>query len=238
MKPDRVVVGVREVETGELLHELYKPILADESSVPGDVARKLRDDQVCGHCMLATKISFINEMANLCERLGADVNAVRNGIGHDSRIGFQFLHSWRRLWRFVLPKDIRAMISLAKTVGMETQILTTVDMVNEKTKARHVRQDQATGGRRQAHGQNDCSLGLAFKPRTDDIREASALVLIKQLLAADARFGFMILKQCRTSRRSLATRSLTANAFIKRLMVPTYWQSYGMARNSAIRTSP
>ena len=135
------------------------------------------------NCLLATKISFINEMANICERVGADINQVRKGIGHDQRIGFAFLFPGVGYGGSCFPKDVRALISVATRNDVASRILQSVDDVNvaQKTvlfeKIRHYFQDEL-------RNQTIALWGLAFKPRTDDIREAPALVLIDQLLSA------------------------------------------------------
>jgi UDPglucose 6-dehydrogenase len=137
------------------------------------------------NCMLATKISFINEMANLCERVGADINDVRRGIGHDQRIGFAFLFPGVGYGGSCFPKDIRAMIATADGHGMDPAMLRSVDAVNQQQKGVLFRKLQQHFGEDLA-GRKIAIWGLAFKPRTDDIREAPALVLIDRLLEAGA----------------------------------------------------
>jgi UDPglucose 6-dehydrogenase len=137
------------------------------------------------NCMLATKISFINEMANLCETMKADINDVRIGIGHDSRIGFQFLFPGVGYGGSCFPKDVRAMISLAKQHGIRSRILESVDDVNEAQKTRiGMKVRELLGSNLQ--GKTVALWGLSFKPRTDDIREAPSLVLIRELLEGGA----------------------------------------------------
>ncbi len=137
------------------------------------------------NCLLATKISFINEMANLCESYHADINDVRRGIGHDQRIGFSFLFPGVGYGGSCFPKDIRAVIHMAKQVGVPSAMMDAVDAVNQAQK-------DVLGRKIHEHfdgaleGKTIAIWGLAFKPRTDDIREAPALVLIDQLLAAGA----------------------------------------------------
>src|SRR5262249_13380037 len=137
------------------------------------------------NCLLATKISFINEMANLCEAYGADINEVRRGIGHDSRIGFSFLFPGVGYGGSCFPKDIRAIIHMAQSRGLPAGMMEAVDSVNEAQKdvlARKILDHfQGPAG---ATGKTVALWGLAFKPRTDDVREAPALVLIDTLLAA------------------------------------------------------
>jgi UDPglucose 6-dehydrogenase len=138
------------------------------------------------NALLATKISFINEMANLCERMDADINDVRRGIGHDSRIGFAFLFPGVGYGGSCFPKDVRALTTLARKAGIEPLILEAVDAVNTHQKT--VMPDKITrhfGGK--LSGRVVAVWGLSFKPRTDDIREAPALVLIDRLLAGGAK---------------------------------------------------
>jgi UDPglucose 6-dehydrogenase len=138
------------------------------------------------NAMLATKISFINEMANLCERMGADINDVRRGIGHDERIGFQFLFPGAGYGGSCFPKDIRAIVSMSKQLGLSAPIMEAVDSVNEAQKQvlfRKIREHYGEG----LKGRTLAVWGLAFKPRTDDIREAPALSLIEALLVEGVR---------------------------------------------------
>src|SRR5690606_18932609 len=138
------------------------------------------------NAMLSTKISFINEMANLCERMGGDINDVRRGIGHDSRIGFSFLFPGVGYGGSCFPKDVRALQAMAVEHGVEPTMLRAVDAVNERQKS--VLKDkmlQHFGG--DLSGKTIAVWGLAFKPRTDDIREAPALVLIDWLLECGAK---------------------------------------------------
>lgn len=184
-KPDRVVVGVTRPEVGEVLHELYKPFLRTEHPFLVMGLESAEMTKYVANCLLATKISFINEMANLCERLKADINDVRRGIGHDQRIGFAFLFPGVGYGGSCFPKDVRALVDAAAKTGVETRILKSVDDVN--TAQKHVLFDKI---RRhfgeQLNGRTIALWGLSFKPRTDDIREAPALNLIDSLLAAGA----------------------------------------------------
>jgi UDPglucose 6-dehydrogenase len=182
-KPDRVVVGVRRAEVGERLHELYQPFLRTDRPFLVMTPESAEMTKYVANCMLATKISFINEMANLCERYAADINDVRRGIGHDSRIGFHFLHPGVGYGGSCFPKDIRAVIHMAQTKGVDCRMMEAVDTVNEAQKTVLVRKilDHLNG---EARGKTVAIWGLAFKPKTDDIREAPALVLIDALLEA------------------------------------------------------
>lgn len=185
-KPDRVVVGVSRPEISDTLHELYKPFLRTEHPFLSMELESAEMTKYVANCMLATKISFINEMANLCERVGADINQVRRGIGHDQRIGFSFLFPGVGYGGSCFPKDVSALISVAKSQQMEPAILNAVDRVN--TAQKRVLFEKVNNYFKGAlQGKTFAIWGLAFKPKTDDIREAPALVLIDQLLEAGAQ---------------------------------------------------
>ena len=211
-KPDRVVVGTddpngRGKTVAEVLHDLYRPFLRTERPFLAMGWESAEMTKYVANCLLATKISFINEMANLCERVGADVNSVRRGIGHDQRIGFSFLFPGVGYGGSCFPKDVRALMRVAEDTGVSPRILAAVDEVNDAQKhvlfekvVRHLapaNAGPASGGASAPRGGDALGFdlsgktigvwGLAFKPRTDDIREAPALVLIDSLLAAGAR---------------------------------------------------
>jgi len=185
MKPDRVVVGVRDQKVAEVLQELHAPFLRSGHPLLVMSPESAEMTKYVANCCLATKISFINEMANLCERLGADVNEVRQGIGHDNRIGFQFLHPGVGYGGSCFPKDVSAMVAIAEEVGSPARILQAVDRVNEAQKGVLMRKLLAMFDGNLAE-RTVAVWGLAFKPRTDDVREAPSLVLIRQLLEAGA----------------------------------------------------
>ncbi len=186
MRPDRVVVGVRRREVADVLLALHAPFLRTENPFLVMTPESAETTKYVANALLSTKISFINEVANLCERLGADVNDVRRGIGHDSRIGFAFLFPGVGYGGSCFPKDVRALASLARHHGIEPTILEAVDVVN-------TRQKSILLGKIEKHfdgqltGRTIAVWGLAFKPRTDDIREAPSLVLIDGLLERGAR---------------------------------------------------
>ncbi|MCS7045898.1 MAG: UDP-glucose/GDP-mannose dehydrogenase family protein [Gemmataceae bacterium] len=181
MKPDRVVVGVRRPETGALLRELYAPFLRTERPFLIMTPESAELTKYVANAMLATKISFINEIANLCEKLGADINDVRRGIGHDQRIGFHFLHPGPGYGGSCFPKDLESLIHQARTVGARLHIVEAVDRVNDQQKKILAEKVKQHFGARLA-GKCLAIWGLAFKPRTDDIREAPALEVINALL--------------------------------------------------------
>ena len=183
MKPDRVVIGVRDQQVAEILQELHAPFLRSGHPLLVMSPESAEMTKYVANCCLATKISFINEMANLCERLGADVNEVRQGIGHDNRIGFQFLHPGVGYGGSCFPKDVSAMVAIAEEVGSPMRILQAVSQVNEAQKGVLMRKLQSLFDGNLAE-RTVAVWGLAFKPCTDDVREASSLVLIRQLLEA------------------------------------------------------
>lgn len=184
--PDRVVVGVRTKHAEEVLRELYKPFLRTDKPFLVMTPESAELTKYVANGLLACKISFINEMANLCEKLKGDINDVRRGIGHDSRIGFAFLHPGVGYGGSCFPKDVRAISSMARSVGLIPDMIDAIERVNERQKnvllakvLEHFGEDLT--------GRTFALWGLAFKPRTDDIREAPALVLIDELLARGAR---------------------------------------------------
>lgn len=181
MKPDRVVVGVRRPEVAQKLQELYSPFLRTENPFLVMSPESAEMTKYAANAMLATKISFINEMANLCENLGADINDVRRGIGHDQRIGFQFLFPGPGYGGSCFPKDVNAVIHLAKSANAPVALLEAVDRVNEQQKRVLPTKIRKHYGN-QLKGKTLGIWGLAFKPRTDDIREAPALTLIDEML--------------------------------------------------------
>jgi UDPglucose 6-dehydrogenase len=185
-KPDRVVVGVDDAEAADVLQEVYRPFLRTEKPFITVGIESAEMIKYAANCMLATKISFINEMANICEKVGADINEVRKGIGHDARIGFAFLFPGVGYGGSCFPKDVRALASLATEYGVEPRILRTVDETNDQQKHVLFRKLQNYFGG-DLKGRTIAVWGLSFKPRTDDIREAPSLVLIHSLLEAGAK---------------------------------------------------
>ncbi|MBX3427680.1 MAG: UDP-glucose/GDP-mannose dehydrogenase family protein [Pirellulales bacterium] len=185
MKPDRVVVGVRRPEVADALNQLYQPFLRTEHPFIVMSPESAEMTKYVANALLSTKISFINEMANLCERMGGDINDVRRGIGHDSRIGFAFLFPGAGYGGSCFPKDVRALEAMALQHGVDPAILRAVDAVNERQKSVIADKIDAHFGGDLA-GKTVGVWGLAFKPRTDDIREAPALVLIDWLLEKGA----------------------------------------------------
>jgi UDPglucose 6-dehydrogenase len=185
-KPDRVVVGVRRKEVGDVLRQLYAPFLRTEKPFLVMSPESAEMTKYVANALLSTKISFINEVANLCETMAADIDDVRRGIGHDSRIGFSFLFPGAGYGGSCFPKDVRALSAMARQHGVPPQILDAVHEVNERQKTRLAEKiERHFGG--DLKGRTIAIWGLAFKPKTDDIREAPALVLIDRLLSLGAK---------------------------------------------------
>jgi len=185
MKPDRVVVGVTQPHVAETLKALYQPFLRTENPFLTMGLESAEMTKYVANCMLATKISFINEMANLCELVHADINDVRRGIGHDQRIGFQFLFPGVGYGGSCFPKDVKALTATARKHQFTASLLEAVDVVNNRQKSVlfHKLHHHFEG---RLSGRKIAIWGLAFKPRTDDIREAPSLELIRHLLDAGA----------------------------------------------------
>jgi len=182
MKPDRVVVGTDNVRTAELLKTLYAPYARSREKMIVMGVRSAEMTKYAANCMLATKISFINEIANICEQVGADVRDVRHGIGADHRIGYQFIYPGVGYGGSCFPKDVKALIGTAQGVGYEPRLLSAVDEVNDRQKtviARKVEKYFAEQGG--VAGKTLALWGLSFKANTDDMREAPSLELIRYL---------------------------------------------------------
>ncbi|MEX0679111.1 MAG: UDP-glucose/GDP-mannose dehydrogenase family protein [Pirellulales bacterium] len=186
IKPDRVVVGVRRPEVAEVLRELYAPFLRTEKPFLVMSPESAEMTKYVANAILAAKISFINEMANLCERTHADINDVRRGIGHDSRIGFAFLFPGVGYGGSCFPKDVRALRATGLAAGFDSRLLEAIDRVNTQQKSILPEKIERHFAGKLA-GRTVAVWGLAFKPRTDDVREAPSLVLIDRLLAGGAK---------------------------------------------------
>jgi UDPglucose 6-dehydrogenase len=186
MRPDRIVIGTTSEEAEEVLREVYAPFNRNHDKVIVMDVRSAELTKYAANCMLATKISFMNEIACLAERLGADVEAVRQGIGSDPRIGYQFIYPGAGYGGSCFPKDVKALIATARGTGFEPEVLAAVEARNETQKtvlfdkiARHYAGE--------LRGRVFALWGLAFKPSTDDMREAASRVLMEALWEAGAR---------------------------------------------------
>ncbi len=183
MKPDRVVVGIDSKRAEDLMTRLYKPMLLNKFRVLFMDIASAEMTKYAANAMLATRISFMNEVALLCEKLGADINMVRQGIGSDKRIGDKFLYAGCGYGGSCFPKDVNALIHTGLEQGEEMQILQAVERVNERQKTVLFEKFKAYY-KNDIKGRKVAIWGLAFKPETDDIRKATSLKLIEQLIAA------------------------------------------------------
>lgn len=183
MRPDRVVVGVESERAKEIMGRLYRPFMLTNDRMLFTDIPSAEMIKYAANSMLATRISFMNDIANLCERVGADVNMVRKGIGSDSRIGAKFLYPGCGYGGSCFPKDVKALIKTAEKNGYEMHVLKAVEEVNERQKRiLFSKLENHFGG--DLKGKKIAMWGLSFKPETDDMREAPALVLIDLLLNA------------------------------------------------------
>jgi len=190
MKPDRVVIGTDNVRTAELMKELYSPFMRKSNRLIVMDIRSAEMTKYAANAMLATKISFMNQIANLCERMGADVAAVREGIGSDSRIGYDFLFPGVGYGGSCFPKDVKALVKTAEESGYDFILLRAVEEVNERQKLVLTHKIEALlgakGNIRSLEGKTIALWGLSFKPRTDDMREAPSVAIINRLLELGA----------------------------------------------------
>ena len=239
MKPDRVVVGVRRQEVANVLHDLYAPFLRTEKPFLVMSPESAEMTKYVANALLATKISFINEVANLCERMSADIDDVRRGIGHDNRIGFAFLFPGVGYGGSCFPKDVQALVAMARELGIAPQLLEAVHDVN-------LRQKMVLGEKIEQHfggkltGRTIAIWGLAFKPRTDDIRDAPSLALIDHLLSLGAKLRVhdpvaMDNVPCLDLRRASCN---TFHCRWMRSIPPMHWRSSPSGANFAARISP
>jgi len=185
MSPDRVVVGVESEHAKKVLTKLYKPFLINNFRVIFMDIPSAEMTKYAANSMLATRISFMNDIANLCELVGADINMVRAGIGSDTRIGRKFLYAGCGYGGSCFPKDVKALIKTADTAGYSMELLKAVERVNERQKSVLYRKlVNAFGTEKALRGKTIALWGLSFKPETDDMRESTALVMIDLLLKA------------------------------------------------------
>jgi len=185
MKPDRIVVGTDNPRTTELLRALYEPFNRNHDRLISMDIRSAELTKYAANAMLATKISFMNELANIAERVGADIENVRIGIGSDPRIGYHFIYPGAGYGGSCFPKDVRALAKSAHAIGYEAKLMNAVEAVNDKQKQRLFEKISAfySGDLK---GKTIALWGLSFKPKTDDMREASSRVLMESLWEAGA----------------------------------------------------
>lgn len=185
MRPDRIIVGTYDDNPKDVIRELYEPFNRNHEKLIFMDVRSAELTKYAANCMLATKISFMNEMANLAELLGADIEAVRKGIGSDPRIGYHFIYPGCGYGGSCFPKDVQALIRTAEQNGYQPNILHAVENVNNKQKQRLPQLVQQHFGS-DLSGKTFALWGLSFKPKTNDVREASSRVLMEQLWQAGA----------------------------------------------------
>jgi len=205
MKPDRVVVGSDSKRALELMSELYEPFLRTFHPLIVMDIRSAEMTKYAANCFLATKISFINEISNLCEKAGADIAAVREGIGADRRIGYDFLFPGVGYGGSCFPKDVQALIHTGSELGSDMRLLAAVEEVNGAQKAAMVDKILARfggdGPAKSLAGRRIGIWGLAFKPQTDDMREAPSLVIVERLKKLDARIRAYDPEACAEARK-------------------------------------
>lgn len=186
MKPDRIVIGSQSAHAISVMKELYAPFNRNHDRMIVMDVRSSELTKYAANCMLATKISFMNEMANLAERLGADIEQVRLGIGSDPRIGYHFIYPGCGYGGSCFPKDVQALIQTADSIGFDSAILKAVETINERQKSVLVNRVQQHFGA-DLQGKTFALWGLSFKPNTDDMREAPARVVMEALWLAGAK---------------------------------------------------
>jgi len=232
MKPDRIIVGTDNPRTGELLRALYEPFNRNHDRVITMDIRSAELTKYAANSMLATKISFMNELANIAERVGADIEKVRIGIGSDPRIGYQFIYPGAGYGGSCFPKDVRALARSARGVDYVAELLESVEAVNDRQKLRLFEKIVDHFG--DVSGKTIAVWGLAFKPKTDDMREASSRVLMEALWEAGAQVRAYDPEAMDEARRIYGERSdltlcdsaLEAVQGADALAIVTEWQEF------------
>lgn len=203
MSPDRIVIGVPNQQTEKVMRELYAPFIRNRDRFIVMDVRSAEMTKYASNAMLATRISFMNEMANICERVGANVNQVRKGMGSDSRIGYSFLYAGCGYGGSCFPKDVRALMKTAEEHGYSARILRSVEAVNFDQKRVLIQKILQKYGE-DLTGKIFALWGLAFKPETDDVREAASLVIIRELTKRHATIKAFDPKATETTKSMLS----------------------------------
>lgn len=241
MHPDRIVVGVESDRARRLMEKLYHPFMLNNFRIIYMDIPSAEMTKYAANAMLATRISFMNDMANLCEIIGADVNMVRKGIGSDTRIGSSFLYAGCGYGGSCFPKDVKALIRTAAEHGYPMRILKAVEDVNEEQKTILFRKLSAHFGG-DLQGRKVAMWGLAFKPETDDMREAPSLVLIDRLLEAGCQITAYDPVAIPEARRRIGDRIAYAKNIYETvegadvLMVVTEWKEFRLPAWARIRS--
>ncbi|MGL6295822.1 MAG: UDP-glucose dehydrogenase family protein [Plesiomonas sp.] len=233
MKPDRIVIGSSSPDAIEIMRELYAPFNRNHDRMICMDVRSAELTKYAANCMLATKISFMNEMANLAEHLGADIEMVRKGIGSDPRIGYHFIYPGCGYGGSCFPKDVQALVRTAESIGYQPQLLQAVEGVNNQQKYKlpdAIKQHFGTN----LSGKTFALWGLSFKPNTDDLREASSRILMEELWAAGAKVQAYDPESMEETQRIYGTRDDlflmgTKESALKgadALIICTEWQNF------------
>jgi UDPglucose 6-dehydrogenase len=240
MRPNRIVIGAEDPQAVAILRDLYNPLYLIETPIVVTNVVSAEMIKYASNAFLATKISFINEMANLCEAVGADVHEVARGMGLDNRIGRKFLHPGPGYGGSCFPKDTRAVLSIAREAGVPARIVEAVVEANERQAGRMVDKiDRAVGGLK---GRRLAVLGLSFKPNTSDIRESPAVRIIRALLdkgAAVRVFDPAAMDEARAVLREVeyAEDAYAAAAGCDALVIATEWNQFRNLDWSRIKTA-
>jgi UDPglucose 6-dehydrogenase len=246
MKPDRVVIGSDSEKAIELMKELYSPFVRTENPILVTDNRSAEMAKYAANALLATRISFMNEIANLCERTGADVDLVRRAVGSDKRIGQQFLFPGVGYGGSCFPKDVQALIHTAEEFGLDSALMRAVDAVNDRQKHVLVHKVKARFGAN-LRGRTFAVWGLSFKPRTDDMREAASLTIVDGLVTAGAKVQVHDPEALHEARRAFGDRvsyheiNYDALAGADALLIVTEWNEFrrpDFARMKKLLRSP
>jgi UDPglucose 6-dehydrogenase len=230
LKPDRVVIGAEDARAAEIMRELYAPFTRTGAPVMVMDCASAELSKYAANALLATRISFMNEVANVCEAFGANIDEVRKAIGSDRRIGSSFLFAGVGYGGSCFPKDVKAILKFAADKGYDFETLRAVENVNQRQKGRLVAKMQTHFGN--LSGKTIALWGLAFKPRTDDMREAPAITIVERLLAAGARVqaydpeAGKVARGLFGSRIHLADKSYEALKGADALAVVTEWNEF------------
>lgn len=243
MRPDRIIIGTSEVESEQKLRHLYAPFNRNHEKILVMDVKSAELTKYAANCMLATKISFMNEMANIADKVGADIEAVRKGIGSDPRVGYQFIYAGIGYGGSCFPKDVKALISSAQQLGLSADILSAVESRNEHQK--HYLAEKILGHYGgNLEGVTFALWGLSFKPNTDDMREAPSRILLERLWEQGAKvqaFDPEALDECRRiygSRADLKLCDSKNNALqgADALIVATEWQQFKSLDTEELKT--
>lgn len=233
MSPDRIVIGVPNQQAEKVMRELYDPFIRNRDRFIVMDVRSAEMTKYASNAMLATRISFMNEMANICERVGANINQVRKGMGSDSRIGYSFLYAGCGYGGSCFPKDVQALMKTAGDCGYDARILKSVEEVNYDQKRVLVQKILQKYGE-DLTGKVFALWGLAFKPETDDMREAASLVIVRELTKRGATIKAFDPKATETAKHALAdvegisyeTSKYTALCGADAMILVTEWKEF------------